>query len=98
MKVFDDSMKAFSKGVGESGKIDRQNRKNLESINGKSKKSLRLLVWNEAKKDVSKSSKKEKHRAPDVDELFWGTKEKQSKRSKSVKEAVWGSNSKVKLM
>ena len=114
MKIFDNSMKAFSKGVGESGKIDRQNRKNLEAINGKSKKSLGLLVWNDIKKDILGSPKKKRRRAPDVDEQFWGTRkkskgrsvddqvwgtrEKSKGRSKSVKEAVWGNNSKVKLM
>jgi len=101
MKIFDNSMKAFSKGVGESGKIDRQNRKNLETINGKSKKSLGSLLWNDIKKDgvslwgVAKDqtkSKKKRRRAPGVDEQFWGNEKK--KDGRSVDDQVWGTRKK----
>ena len=94
MKVFDNSMKAFSKGVGESGKIDRQNRKNLEVINGKSKKSLGLLVWNDIKKDILGSPKKKRRRAPGVDEQFWGTRKKS--KGRSVDDLIWGTRKKSK--
>ena len=94
MKIFDNSMKAFSKGVGESGKIDRQNRKNLQTINGKSKKSLGLLVWNDIKKDILGSPKKKRRRAPGVDEQFWGTKRKS--KGRSVDDQVWGTRKKSK--
>ena len=68
MKTFDKSMQSFSKGMGETKKIEKQNKKNLEIINGKSTtKAIGTAIWGVAKdwgeqftEDQTKKKKKKK--------------------------------------
>ena len=75
MKTFDKSMQSFSKGVGETNKIDKQNKKNIEIINGKSTtKAIGTAIWGVAKDwgeqftedQTKKKKKKKKTKSKDV--------------------------------
>jgi len=67
MKTFDKSMQSFSKGMGETNKISKQNKKNLEIINGKSTtKAIGDIIWgitkNTAAQFTEDQTKKKKKR------------------------------------
>ena len=80
MKTFDKSMQAFSKGVGETNKISKQNKKNLEIINGKTKSvDVSAIVWGIVKdtaaqftEDQTKKKKKKKKKSKSVNDIVWG--------------------------
>ena len=88
MKTFDKSMQSFSKGMGETEKIHRQNKKNLEIINGKSKKStaktIGKIVWGITKDTAAQftedqTKKKKIQKSPN--QCTWGTKTKTKSRN-----------------
>lgn len=80
MKTFDKSMQSFSKGVGETNKISKQNKKNLETINGKKKSvDVSAIVWGIVKdtaaqftEDQTKKKKKKKKKSKSVNDIVWG--------------------------
>jgi hypothetical protein len=84
MKTFDKSMQSFSKGMGETNKINKQNKKNLKIINGKpATKAIGTAIWGVAK-DWG-------------EQLTEDQTKKKKKRKKAPNQCTWKSNNSVPI-